>query len=57
MHYIQMYLKTILKFVLEYGDVSRMGSDVFFHGLAEGETCEVEVAEGKTLYSSINRNW
>ena len=26
-----------------------MGSDVFFHGLAEGETCEVEVAEGKTL--------
>lgn len=38
-----------LKFVSEYGDVSRMGSDVFFHGLAEGETCEVEVAEGKTL--------
>ncbi|MEG1255905.1 pyruvate carboxylase [Clostridium sp.] len=38
-----------LKYVLEYGDVSRMGSDVFFHGLAEGETCEVEVAEGKTL--------
>jgi len=38
-----------LKYVLEYSDVSRMGSDVFFHGLAEGETCEVEVAEGKTL--------
>ena len=38
-----------LKFVDEYGDVSRMGSDVFFHGLAEGETCEVEVEEGRTL--------
>ena len=25
-----------------------MGSDVFFHGLYEGETCEIEVAEGKT---------
>ena len=38
-----------LKFVDEYGDVSRMGSDVFFHGLAEGETCEIEVEEGRTL--------
>jgi len=26
-----------------------MGSDVFFHGLAEGETSEIEVAEGKTM--------
>ncbi|SFD29945.1 pyruvate carboxylase [Clostridium uliginosum] len=38
-----------LKFVSEYGDVSRMGSDVFFHGLAEGETSEIEIAEGKTM--------
>ncbi|OOM06470.1 pyruvate carboxylase [Clostridium saccharobutylicum] len=38
-----------IKFVLEYGDISRMGSDVYFHGLYEGETSEVEVAEGKTL--------
>ena len=38
-----------IKFVMEYGDVSRMGSDVFFHGLKEGETSEIEVAEGKTL--------
>jgi len=36
-----------INFRLEYGDVSRMGSDVFFHGLREGETCEIEVAEGK----------
>ncbi|WP_160687536.1 pyruvate carboxylase [Clostridium sp. C2-6-12] len=38
-----------IKFVLEFGDVSRMGSDVFFHGLAEGETSEIEIAEGKTM--------
>lgn len=38
-----------LKYVKENGDLSRMGSDIFFHGLAEGETCEVEIAEGKTL--------
>jgi pyruvate carboxylase len=34
---------------MENGDVSRMGSDVFFHGLAEGETSEIEVAEGRVL--------
>ncbi|MBN7575472.1 MULTISPECIES: pyruvate carboxylase [Clostridium] len=38
-----------IKSILEYGDLSRMGSDVFFHGLAEGETSEIEVAEGKTM--------
>ena len=26
-----------------------MGSDIFFHGLAEGETCEVKLEEGKIL--------
>ena len=41
--------EAFIKSVLEYGDVSRMGSDVFFHGLAEGETSEIEVAEGKTM--------
>ncbi|HZX21497.1 MAG TPA: biotin/lipoyl-containing protein, partial [Clostridia bacterium] len=38
-----------LDFINEYGDLSRMGSDIFFHGLYEGETCEVEIAEGKAL--------
>ncbi|GAB6085695.1 pyruvate carboxylase [Alkaliphilus crotonatoxidans] len=38
-----------LNYRKEYGDLSRMGSDVFFHGLHEGETCEVEIAEGKIL--------
>jgi len=26
-----------------------MGSDIFFHGLEEGETCGVKIAEGKKL--------
>jgi pyruvate carboxylase len=26
-----------------------MGSDIFFHGLEEGETCQVKMAEGKKL--------
>ncbi|MHC1720521.1 MAG: pyruvate carboxylase [Clostridiaceae bacterium] len=38
-----------IKYRQEYGDLSRMGSDVFFHGLYEGETCEVEISEGNTL--------
>jgi pyruvate carboxylase len=38
-----------LKYVEEHGDFSRMGSDIFFHGLREGETGEVEVEEGKIL--------
>jgi len=38
-----------LKFRSQYGDLGRLGSDVFFHGLSEGETIEAEVAEGKTL--------
>ncbi|NLM04515.1 MAG: pyruvate carboxylase [Clostridiales bacterium] len=38
-----------LKYLKEYGDLSRMGSDIYFHGLYEGETCEVEIAEGKIL--------
>ncbi|SKB34282.1 pyruvate carboxylase [Acetoanaerobium noterae] len=38
-----------LKYIKDYGDLSRMGSDIFFHGLSEGETCEVEIAKGKIL--------
>lgn len=38
-----------ISFKKEYGDLSRMGSDIFFHGLSEGETCEVEIAEGKSF--------
>ena len=38
-----------LKYIEEHGDFSRMGSDIFFHGLREGEIGEVEIAEGKIL--------
>jgi pyruvate carboxylase len=31
------------------GDLSLMGSDVFFHGLWEGETANVKIEEGKEL--------
>lgn len=33
----------------EYGYMNRLGSHVFFHGLAEGETHRVEIEDGKTL--------
>jgi len=43
-----------LKYISEYGDLSRMGSDVFFNGLYEGETCEIEIAEGKVLIVKLH---
>ena len=33
----------------EYGYIMRLGSHVFFHGLAVGETNKVSIADGKTL--------
>ncbi len=33
----------------EQGSFRLMGSDIFFHGLEEGETCEVKIAEGQKL--------
>jgi pyruvate carboxylase len=38
-----------LTYVEKEGDFTLMGSDVYFHGLEEGETCEVKIAEGKIL--------
>lgn len=38
-----------LKDQKEQGSLRLMGSDIFFHGLDEGETCEVKVAEGHKL--------
>ena len=40
---------TYLKSIRESGDFSYIGSDVFFHGLYEGETSEIELAKGITL--------
>lgn len=38
-----------LKVLKEEGSLRLMGSDIFFHGLEEGETCEVKIAEGQKL--------
>ncbi|MDR1778855.1 MAG: pyruvate carboxylase [Clostridiales Family XIII bacterium] len=38
-----------LKIHHEYGYLTKLGSHVFFHGLALGETHRVEIEEGKTL--------
>lgn len=41
--------KDYLKSIDEYGDLSNLESHVFFYGLKEGETSEIELEEGKTL--------
>lgn len=41
--------KDYLDYLENYGDLSYMGSDVYFHALREGETSEIKVEEGKTL--------
>ena len=33
----------------EYGYISRLGSHIFFHGMAPGEISQVEIEDGKTL--------
>lgn len=38
-----------LKDQKEQGSLRLMGSDIFFHGLEEGETCQVKIAEGQKL--------
>lgn len=43
-----------IKNLKKEGDFRMMGSDIFFHGLAEGETCEVKIAEGNELVIRLN---
>jgi len=40
--------KEYVKYIEEHGDLSNLGSDVYFHGLREGETCEISV-EGHVM--------
>ena len=49
-------MRCILKVFEDYlttqkkeGSLRYMGSDVFFHGIEEGETCEIQIADGKVL--------
>ena len=47
-----MYPKVIEEFCRhrqEYGYITRMGSDVFFNGMALGETNKMNIEDGKTL--------
>ncbi|MGI6728024.1 MAG: pyruvate carboxylase [Anaerovoracaceae bacterium] len=37
------------KIIKKDGQFKYMGSDIFFHGLQEGETCDIKIAEGKVL--------
>ena len=41
------------KSLIEYGDLSHINSDVFFHGLKVGETSEVEIEDGKILIITL----
>ncbi|SFL52262.1 pyruvate carboxylase [Halanaerobium salsuginis] len=41
--------KDYLDYQKDYGDLSYMGSDVYFHALAEGETSEIKIGEGKAM--------
>ena len=41
--------ETYIKDLEREGSLRLMGSDIFFHGLTEGETCEVALEEGKVL--------
>lgn len=37
----------------DYENLWRMGSDVFFHGLNEGETAEIEISEGQHMIVTL----
>ena len=37
------------KHLVEYNDISKLDSTVFFYGLRKGEECEVQIEEGKIL--------
>jgi pyruvate carboxylase len=42
-----------IKKLREVGDFHNMGSDVFFHGIALGQTVEVELKPGKTMVITL----
>ena len=44
------YIKSLRK----EGDFRHMGSDIFYHSLKEGETCEVKLGEGEVLIVKLH---
>ncbi len=45
--------KEYLEYIQNTGNFSEMGSDIYFHGLKEGETCEITVKEGRVLVITL----
>ncbi|MCT4633048.1 MAG: pyruvate carboxylase [Firmicutes bacterium] len=43
-----------IKYIKSNGDFTEMGSDIFFHGLEEGETCEIELLKGKNIIVKLS---
>ena len=43
-----------MKSIRKDGNFRYMGSDIFFHSLQEGETCEVKLGEGKVLMVKLH---
>lgn len=43
-----------VKSIKNEGNFRHMGSDVFFHSLQEGETCEVKLEEGKVMIVKLH---
>lgn len=42
-----------VKKIEDHGNFRNMGSDVFFHGIAVGETCEINLEQGKTMVVTL----
>lgn len=45
--------ETYIKEKIDNGEFRHMGSDIFFYGIKEGETCEIALAEGKILVTKL----
>ncbi|MBR0374508.1 MAG: pyruvate carboxylase [Mogibacterium sp.] len=42
-----------IKKIKEQGDFRNMGSDIFFHGISLGQTCEITLKQGKTMVIAL----
>lgn len=42
-----------MRSIRDVGDFSSMGSDIYFHGLSEGETCEIILEDGRVLVITL----
>lgn len=42
-----------IKKLNEHGNFRNMGSDIFFHGISVGQTCEITLEQGKTMVITL----